>query len=158
MVVRVLIADDYAPTREMLRLFLGEDPGLVVVGEAENGLQAVELARELRPDAILMDVAMPVMNGIAATRLIYKEGIRTRVITLSGHSEPGVSRAALAAGAYRHLTKPFDLFALTALLKGFDGTPAPEPGRPAAEIDRARAPGPALQPGFLLDGGGEGRS
>lgn len=156
--VRVLIADDYSPTREMLRLFLSEDPGLVVVGEAENGLQAVELARDLSPDCVLMDVAMPVMNGIAATKLIRKADDRVRVITLSGHSEPGVSRAALAAGAYRHLTKPFDLFTLVALLKVIDEGPAPEPGRATAEPGSTRAPRPALQPGFLLDGSGQGRS
>ncbi|MHB8928111.1 MAG: response regulator transcription factor [Bacillota bacterium] len=149
--VRILIADDYAPTREMLRLFLSEDPGFTIVGEAENGLRAVEMAEELRPDVVLMDVSMPVMNGMAATRLVLKANRRARVITLSGHAEQGVARNALDAGAYRHLTKPFDLFALSDLLKGLDGAPEPD-SAPAA------APKPALHPGLVLDGSGEGRT
>jgi len=136
-VVRIIIADDYAPTREMLRLFLSEERGFTVIGEAEDGLRAVELAAELHPDVILMDVAMPRLNGIAATVQVLRADGGVKVITVSGNEEPGVARRAMAAGAYRHLTKPFDLFALSELLKGLGGNGA-APGPDASEADEAK--------------------
>ena len=70
MAIRVLIADDHSVVREGLRRFLGRDPELTVVGEASDGAEAVELARQLHPDVVLMDLLMPVMDGIAATAAI----------------------------------------------------------------------------------------
>src|SRR5260221_355118 len=67
MVIRVLIADDHSVVREGLRMFLGRDPELAVVGEASDGAEAVELSQRLRPDVVLMDLLMPVMDGICAT-------------------------------------------------------------------------------------------
>jgi len=70
MSIRVLIADDHAVVRQGLRMFLALDPDLEVVGDAENGSEAVRLAKELRPDVVLMDMLMPVMDGVAATGAI----------------------------------------------------------------------------------------
>ena len=70
MSIRVLIADDHSMVREGLRTFLGLDPELELVGEATNGEEAVQLAHRLKPDVVLMDLKMPVMDGIAATAAI----------------------------------------------------------------------------------------
>jgi len=70
MAIRVLIADDHGVVRKGLRIFLGRDPEVAVVGEAADGEEAVRLARQLRPDVVLMDLLMPVMDGIAATAAI----------------------------------------------------------------------------------------
>ena len=73
MVIRVLIADDHSVVREGLHMFLGRDPELAVVGEASDGAEAVELSQRLRPDVVLMDLLMPVMDGITATSAIRRE-------------------------------------------------------------------------------------
>ena len=73
MAIRVVIADDHSVVREGLRMFLGRDPELEVVGEAADGKEAVERSRQLRPDIVLMDLLMPVMDGIAATLIIRNE-------------------------------------------------------------------------------------
>jgi NarL family two-component system response regulator LiaR len=71
--VRVLIADDHHVVRQGLRMFLALDPELEVIGEASNGQEAVAQARQLKPDVVLMDLIMPLMDGIAATEMIRRE-------------------------------------------------------------------------------------
>ena len=83
MVIRVLIADDHSVVREGLRMFLQRDPDLAVVGEAANGAEAIELSRQLRPDVVLMDLLMPVMDGIAATQAIRSSLPETQVLALT---------------------------------------------------------------------------
>ena len=73
MTVRILITDDHGVVRQGLRMFLSLDPQLEVVGEAENGEEALAMARELKPDVVLMDLLMPVMDGIVATEAIRRE-------------------------------------------------------------------------------------
>ncbi len=73
MVIRVLLVDDHAVVLNGLRMFLGLDAELLVVGQAINGVEAVKLAHELRPDVVLMDLLMPVMDGITATAVIRRE-------------------------------------------------------------------------------------
>ena len=73
MAIRVLIVDDHSVVRQGLRMFLSLDPELEVVGEAADGVEAVRLARQLQPDVVLMDLLMPVMDGIAATAAIRRE-------------------------------------------------------------------------------------
>src|SRR5713101_7122851 len=73
MAVRILLADDHSVVRQGLRLFLKYDPELEVVGEAADGAEALRLARQLKPDVVLMDLLMPVMDGIAATAAIRHE-------------------------------------------------------------------------------------
>jgi YesN/AraC family two-component response regulator len=78
MPIRVLIADDHSVVRQGLRMFLGSDPELEIVGEARNGAEALDLSRELGPDVVLMDLLMPVMDGIAATAAIRRQILRLK--------------------------------------------------------------------------------
>jgi YesN/AraC family two-component response regulator len=77
--IRVLLADDQALVRSGFRMILDEREGIEVVGEAENGAQAIELAQALRPDVILMDVRMPVVDGVEATRQLVSGGTDARI-------------------------------------------------------------------------------
>jgi DNA-binding NarL/FixJ family response regulator len=103
-VIRVLIADDQALLRGSFRVLVDAEPGLVVVGEAENGAQAVDLAREHRPDVVLMDVRMPVLDGIEATRVI-RATTGSRVVMLTMFDVGSSVFAALRAGASGFLLK-----------------------------------------------------
>jgi DNA-binding NarL/FixJ family response regulator len=103
--VRVVIADDQRLFAEALEAILSTDGRICVVGRAENGQGALEMAREHQPDIVLMDIAMPVMDGIAATRAIREEVPGTRVIVLTGSAANiDVSRAR-SAGATAYVTK-----------------------------------------------------
>jgi DNA-binding NarL/FixJ family response regulator len=102
--VRVLVADDHAVVREGLRLFLDLQEGIEVVGEAEDGAAAVDLAGRLEPDVVLMDLAMPGMDGVAATREIRRAG-GSRVLVLTSSSADESVVAALRAGADGYLSK-----------------------------------------------------
>jgi YesN/AraC family two-component response regulator len=84
--IRILIADDHDVVRRGLRAFLDLDSGLDVVGEAVNGRQAVHFAHRLRPDVVLMDLAMPELDGIAATEVIHRELPNTSVVILTSLS------------------------------------------------------------------------
>ena len=105
MVIRVLIADDHSVVREGLCMFLGRDPELAVVGEAVDGAEAVELSRQLHPDVVLMDLLMPVMDGIAATSVIRNELPETEVIALTSVLESASVVGAVRAGAIGYLLK-----------------------------------------------------
>ena len=87
MPVRILIADDHSMLRQGLRIFLELDPELQVVGEAADGAEAVRLARQLEPDVVLMDLLMPVMDGLAATAAIRRALPNTQVVALTGMLE-----------------------------------------------------------------------
>ena len=95
--IRVLIADDSARTREGLRALFATWPELAVVGEAANGQEAVRLAAECRPDVVLMDLHMPVLDGLAATREIKRQRPGTTIVVLTMHATE--QSAALANGA-----------------------------------------------------------
>ena len=103
--IRILIADDHAVVRQGLRMFLGRDPDLEVVGEAEDGAAAVRLARALRPDVVLMDLLMPVLDGIAATGTIRAELPDTEVLALTSVLERASVVGAVRAGAIGYLLK-----------------------------------------------------
>lgn len=105
MVIRVLLADDHDVVREGLRMFLGIDPDLVVVGEAADGEEAVHLARLLRPDVVLMDLLMPVMDGIAAIAAIRTILPETEIIALTSVLESDAVVRAVKAGAIGYLLK-----------------------------------------------------
>ncbi len=104
-VIKILLVDDHTIVRQGLKLILSAHPDLNVIGEAANGREAVEAAQRLRPDVIVMDVAMPEMNGIEATRQLIQANPRTRVLVLSMHKEPVYVREILRAGARGYILK-----------------------------------------------------
>jgi DNA-binding NarL/FixJ family response regulator len=103
--VKVLIADDHQIVRESLRALLEKESGITVVGEAGEGRTALRLARELAPDIIIMDVAMPDLNGIEATRQVVTEFPEIKVIALSMHNDRRFVLNMLKAGARGYLLK-----------------------------------------------------
>jgi two-component system, NarL family, response regulator NreC len=103
--VRVLIADDHGIVRQGLRLQLEQHEEFQVVGEASDGREAVRLAEELGPDVVIIDIAMPNLNGIQATAQIVKKNARIKVIILSMHSDEGYVTRSLSAGAKGYLLK-----------------------------------------------------
>jgi DNA-binding NarL/FixJ family response regulator len=103
--IRIIVVDDHAVVRQGLKMFLQLDPELEVVGEAENGARAVEMARALKPDVVLMDMLMPVMDGIAATTAIRGELPDVEVIALTSVLEDNAVVGAVKAGAIGYLLK-----------------------------------------------------
>jgi len=106
--IRVLIVDDHKVVRQGLRLFLRVDPDIEIVGEAANGAEAVERARQLAPDVVLMDILMPVMDGIAATAAIRKERPEIEVLGLTSILEDSAVVEIMRAGAIGYLLKDLD--------------------------------------------------
>jgi DNA-binding NarL/FixJ family response regulator len=102
---RILLADDHAVMREGLARLLGQEADFEVVGEASDGQDAVLKAGALRPDVILMDISMPVLTGIEATRIIHRHYPGIRIIGLSLYSEEERAREMLEAGAAYYMTK-----------------------------------------------------
>lgn len=102
---RILLADDHALVRQGFRMILEQQPDMEIVGQAGNGHEAVELAEKLKPDIVIMDVAMPGLNGIEATRRISGSLPRTRVLALSMHKDSVYVREILRAGARGYLLK-----------------------------------------------------
>jgi DNA-binding NarL/FixJ family response regulator len=105
MATKILIADDHKIFREGLRTLLKDRLAGEVVGEAENGRSVVQLARELNPDIVIMDVAMPDLNGVEATRQIVTENPSTKVLALSMHSDSRFVTRMLHSGAQGYLLK-----------------------------------------------------
>jgi DNA-binding NarL/FixJ family response regulator len=105
MSIKILLADDHKIMREGLKSLLAQEPDFTVLAEAESGLQAIELAKEHNPDVIIMDVAMPDLNGIEATRALRGEDISSRIIALSMHSDRRFVTEMLKAGASGYLLK-----------------------------------------------------
>ena len=103
--ITLLLAEDHMIVRQGLRALLETDLGIIVVGEAETGRQALEMARELRPAVILMDIAMPCLNGLEATRQIVKELPDTKILILSSYSDDDYVRRVIEAGASGYLIK-----------------------------------------------------
>ncbi len=117
MAIRVLITDDHKVVRRGLCGFLELDPGLEVVGEASNGEEAVKLAQRLEPDVVLMDLLMPVMDGIEATREIRRELPQVEVVALTSVLEDASVAGAIRAGAIGYLLKTTDADELCEAIK-----------------------------------------
>lgn len=105
MTVRVILADDHKIMRQGIRALLENEPGVEVIGEAEGGETAVRMAREFKPDVVLMDITMPDLNGIEATRRILADMSEVKVIALSMHSDRRFVKGMLEAGAAGYLLK-----------------------------------------------------
>jgi DNA-binding NarL/FixJ family response regulator len=105
MTIRILLVDDHAVVRQGLRMFLGLDPELDIVGEASDGAEALRLAHSLKPDVVLMDLVMPVMDGISAIGAIRRELPDTEVIALTSVLEDEKVIGAVKAGAIGYLLK-----------------------------------------------------
>lgn len=103
--IRVLIVDDHKVVRNSLQAMLGREPDLEVVGTAENGLEAIQLAQELAPDVIVMDVSMPELDGIRAAGQITSLDISTQIIILSMHHSSALLQQARKNGASGYILK-----------------------------------------------------
>jgi two-component system, NarL family, response regulator LiaR len=117
MTIHIVIADDHSVVRQGLRMFLGLDSELEVVGEAADGAEALRLARQLRPDVVLMDLLMPVMDGITATAAIRSELPGTEVLALTSVLEDASVVGAVRAGAIGYLLKDTQADALCQAIK-----------------------------------------
>jgi CheY-like chemotaxis protein len=116
--IRVLLADDHPIVRQGLVTMLNLQPDIEVVGEASDGEEAVSLAKKLQPDVILMDINMPRMNGLEATRIIHSEFPDIRIIGLSMYAEDEQAAAIIAAGASAYRSKSENTALLLAAIRG----------------------------------------
>ena len=105
--ITILIADDVLDTHESLKKLLFFEGDIEVVGSATDGHQAIEMAKRLLPDVVLMDINMPGLDGIAATETIHALGLHSQVIMMSVQAETGYLRRSMLAGAREFLIKPF---------------------------------------------------
>lgn len=127
--IRILIADDHAVVREGLRALIGTEPGMQLVGEAADGLEAVQQARSQKPDVVLLDLVMPRMDGIEAIDRIRDEDPAARILVLTSFAEDEKVFSAVKAGALGYLLKdasPQEL--LQAIREVHEGEPSMQPG------------------------------
>jgi two-component system, NarL family, response regulator NreC len=108
MPISIVLADDHPVVRRGLRALLGSEPGLVIVGEAGDGLEAVRIVERLRPDVLLLDLMMPGLGGLEVLRVVRRRAPATRVAVLSMHNTPAFVAAALLNGATGYLLKGCD--------------------------------------------------
>ncbi len=103
--IKTLLADDHTIVREGLRALLRMDEGIDVIGEARNGREAVEMAVAFRPDVVVMDIAMPLLNGLEATKQVLAAAPGTKILILSAHSDDAYIDRVIAVGAVGFLIK-----------------------------------------------------
>ena len=103
--IAVLLAEDHTIVRQGLRLLIEAGGDIEIVGEAKTGREAVQMTRDLRPEVVVMDIAMPLLNGIEAARQILKAFPATKVLILSAHSDPEYVEQVVKAGALGYLVK-----------------------------------------------------
>ncbi|HET8701889.1 MAG TPA: PAS domain S-box protein [Nitrococcus sp.] len=120
--IRIMLVDDDAGVRRELKSLLAKEPDITIVAEAANGMVAVEMARQLHPDAIIMDISMPLLNGIEATRLITRELSSVRVVVFSIHSTETIANTAREAGAAICLDKSSRVDELLRAIRGEGAT------------------------------------
>ncbi|MFB8440023.1 response regulator [Streptomyces niveus] len=154
MTVRIVLADDQPLVRAGLRMVIADAPDLEIVGEAGTGTEAVRLVRELRPDVVVMDIQMPGMDGIEATRMITADTSAPRVLMLTTFDDDNNVYAALRAGAGGFLVKDMaldDILTATRVVAAGDALIAPSVTRRLIE-EFANRPAPAAVPPQRLDG------
>lgn len=122
--IRVLIADDHGMVREGLVVFLNAFDDLELVDEAVNGVEAIQLCADAQPDVVLMDLMMPEMDGVSATRVICQEYPNVRVIVLASFTDQDLIQDALRAGAVGYLLKNATIDELAAAIRAAANTPA----------------------------------
>lgn len=150
--IRVLIVDDHEIVREGLATLLAEEATLTVVGQAANGVEAVALAVNLRPDVILMDLVMPELDGIQATRRIRAAGLPCQILVLTSFADDQKVREAIEAGAIGYLLKDVlkaDLF--RAIHTAAQGKPALHPEAQSYLMRQVSAPPPQTSPTHLTE-------
>ena len=103
--ITVILADDHTVVRQGLRALLEAEEDMCVIGEAENGRQAVQMTKRLRPDVVVMDIAMPLLNGLEATRQVSRESPKSKVLILSSYSDDEYVQQLTDAGAAGYLVK-----------------------------------------------------
>jgi NarL family two-component system response regulator LiaR len=139
--IRVLVVDDHAVVRSGLATFLRASEAMELAGEAADGAEAVRLCRELEPDVVLMDIRMPVMDGIAATRAIREQCPHTQVIALTSFPEEQTVKDVLQAGAISYLLKNVTVEELIAAIRhAYEGEPTLSPEATRALIHAATHP------------------
>jgi len=122
---RVVIVDDHKMFRDGLRVLINAEPGMTVVGEAVDGKEAVEMARRLSPDVVVMDISMPGMNGIEAMRHLIQGDPKVKVIMLSMYSSGPLVQSVLAAGASGYVLKGSDFSELATAIRSACGLQNP---------------------------------
>lgn len=156
MSLRIIIADDESLMRSGLRLLLGVAKDIEIVAEATNGEEAVALSRELSPDLILMDLRMPVMDGLAATRTLMAQAERPEVLVLTAFGTDEFVHEALRAGAAGYILKdtpPDEL--INAVRAAAGGTRTLSPGVMDSLLEQARSADGSASDGFPTAGGGD---
>ncbi|RME86019.1 MAG: DNA-binding response regulator [Caldilineae bacterium] len=144
--IRVLIVDDHAVVRSGLATMLEFEDDLLLVGEAENGQEAVELCARLRPDVVLMDLVMPVMDGIKATRIIRERYPDTQVVVLTSYHDKQHVQQAMEAGAIAYLMKSVSADRLAeAVRAATEGKPSLSPEAAQVLIQAATLPQAPIQ-------------
>ena len=154
--ITVLLAEDHLIVREGLRSLLKIEADIQVVGEAGNGREAVELTRTLRPDVVVMDIAMPLLNGLEATRQILKIRPATRIIILSAHSDDAYVEQVMALGAFGYLIKQTAFNVLPEAIRGahkgktcFSPTIAKRRSQQASKAAKSGSPSAKKSPPLL---------
>jgi NarL family two-component system response regulator LiaR len=145
--IRVLIVDDHSMVRTGLATFIRVKPDLELVGEARDGQEALRLCEQRQPDVILMDLVMPRMDGVVATRAIRERWPQVQVIALTSFKEKDLVQDAIQAGAISYLLKDVSVDELAEAIRQADAgrsTLAPEAAQALIQVTRARASGPAL--------------
>ena len=140
--ITVVLADDHSVVREGLNALLQAESDIRVVGQAETGVQAVKLVEDLHPDVVVMDVAMPLLNGVEATRQIRQTAPDTRVLILSAFSNPACVEQVLALGAMGYLIKKTSVLILAkAIREVYQGN---------RFLDPSITPPPSAKPGHAV--------
>ncbi|PDV98204.1 response regulator [Candidatus Chloroploca asiatica] len=139
--IRVLLVDDHAVVRGGLRFFLASSDNIEIVGEGANGGEALELVAQLAPDVVIMDMMMPVMDGITATRELRRRFPQVRVLALTSFGEGEIVQQALQAGAIGYLLKDAQGSDLVAAIRAaFAGAPVLSPDVTRALVNALNAP------------------